>query len=542
MVDDTVSRIVGIDHALSLASEYTLKDAGRYPMNKQTDGGTGTNRIIPMGARFQLDPSFNCDGMSGAGKGEIMICHALQTYGGYMHDTGGVPASIYFQEDGSAGGVFSAMGLNENSQLIHIPWGSLRVLKSWNSYTPVTNPPPPPPATSISSFTTAASSVGYTGSTTLSWSTQNATGCSISNGIGSVGTGGSHSTGALTSDTTFTLTCSGNGTASKQVTVHVTAPTITAFTASPASIAYNADAALSWSTQNAGSCALAPDVGSVGTSGTRSTGNLTATTTYSLACSGSGTATKQVTVTVAGSPPISIESFTASPASIAYNTGSTLSWSVQGANSCSITPGIGSVGTSGTRSTGLLTRTAIFTLTCDNRASKQITVTVATPGKGGGTTGNPPSSGTQTTTGSGTTHSSGAGPSAGGSTASQRSAVPAVIRTALTPITAVASLAPCDDTPAPAGKDCACTADGNALECAVVRIANPFITVLAAITGLTLIVRAVMAVQTLGAGRYADAMWIQLTRRRLIRLLAALLGCGAVYLLLQFVVPGGFLH
>lgn len=135
-----------INHALSLASQATLKNAGRPPMNQQTDGGNG---VVPMGARFQLDPSVNCDRLSGASKGEIMICHAMQTYGGYMHDTGGVPMSIYFQEDGTTGNAWSALGLNENTALTKIPWNKMRVLKAWNSYDQVSGTSPtvtPPPS------------------------------------------------------------------------------------------------------------------------------------------------------------------------------------------------------------------------------------------------------------------------------------------------------------------------------------------------------------------------------------------------------------
>ncbi len=129
-----------INHALSLVSQNTVANQGRYPMNQKTDGGNGA---VPMGARFQLDPTFNCDGMSGASKGEIMVCHAMQTYGGYMRDTGGVPLSIYFQEDTSAGGIMTAAGVDENTPFSHIPWNRLRVLKSWNSYTGATINPVP---------------------------------------------------------------------------------------------------------------------------------------------------------------------------------------------------------------------------------------------------------------------------------------------------------------------------------------------------------------------------------------------------------------
>jgi hypothetical protein len=136
-----------INHALSFASQYTGSDH-RYPMTA-SDGHDGD---IPMGARIQLNPSVNCGALPGASSGEKMVCQALETYGGYMRDTGGVVLSMYFEgedlndpsrnpPDGSAGnagrsgGVFGRVGLHDGADLGEIPWGKLRVLKSWNSFT-----------------------------------------------------------------------------------------------------------------------------------------------------------------------------------------------------------------------------------------------------------------------------------------------------------------------------------------------------------------------------------------------------------------------
>lgn len=66
-------------------------------------------------------------------------------------------------------------------------------------------------------------SIAYNGSATLSWTSTNATSCTASNGwSGGKATSGSESTGSLTSDTTYTLTCDGpGGSASDSVTVTV---------------------------------------------------------------------------------------------------------------------------------------------------------------------------------------------------------------------------------------------------------------------------------------------------------------------------------
>src|SRR6185437_13361733 len=81
-----------INHALSFASQFT-SSSFRYPM-VASDGGGGD---IPMGARLQLDPAVKCNSLAGASVGEKMVCQALETYGGYMRDTGGVTLSMYFE-------------------------------------------------------------------------------------------------------------------------------------------------------------------------------------------------------------------------------------------------------------------------------------------------------------------------------------------------------------------------------------------------------------------------------------------------------------
>lgn len=90
--------------------------------------------------------------------------------------------------------------------------------------TQTTPPKPTAPPTAIGSFSASPASISYNSSSTLSWSTSNATSCSITPSIGPVAVNGSRSTGALTSSVTFTLSCSGNGTVSKQAGVTVGSP------------------------------------------------------------------------------------------------------------------------------------------------------------------------------------------------------------------------------------------------------------------------------------------------------------------------------
>jgi hypothetical protein len=142
-----------INHALSFATKFA-STTWRYPMNASDGKGTDPNNV-PMGARLQLDPSVDCNGLSGASTGEKMVCQALETYGGYIRDSGGVPLSMYFEgEDlqdpdrnppttpgnpGRPGGIFDKIGLHDGKDLANIPWDKLRVLNAWNSFTPVSS-------------------------------------------------------------------------------------------------------------------------------------------------------------------------------------------------------------------------------------------------------------------------------------------------------------------------------------------------------------------------------------------------------------------
>jgi sugar lactone lactonase YvrE len=170
-------------------------------------------------------------------------------------------------------------------------------------------PPPPPPAAGSLALTAGPLSVAPGGRAGLSWTTTNATSCEASGGwSGARPTSGSEQTPALSSTTTFTLTCnSPSGQMSRSATIEVTAapaPTI-ALTANPTTVAGGAGTNLSWSSTNATSCLASGGwSGARGTSGSADSGPLAATTTFALACSGpGGQATQSVVVNVASSGP-----------------------------------------------------------------------------------------------------------------------------------------------------------------------------------------------------------------------------------------------
>ncbi len=148
-----------INHALYFTSTNSCRTF-RKPAGK-SDGGGGGSSCVPMGARMQLDPAVDCNGLAGASKGAKMICVTMQKYGGYMLDSGGPgPISgIGIAGDdmtdpnrmawtrpgngmrGSRGcapvgpscGLITNVGLDSSAGALNaIPWNRMRVLSTWN--------------------------------------------------------------------------------------------------------------------------------------------------------------------------------------------------------------------------------------------------------------------------------------------------------------------------------------------------------------------------------------------------------------------------
>lgn len=172
--------------------------------------------------------------------------------------------------------------------------------------------------------------VEYNKSANISWSSTNASSCSISP-TGWTGTSGSQSLGPVTENIFLTITCSGpGGSASDGVSIVVVYPApkivpypggvsggggtggggvggsggggsgekCTGFCATPSTIGPGGSSILSWSSTNATSCSINQGVGPVPTTGTKTVSPL-ATTEYTLTCTGlGGTATAKTIVTV----------------------------------------------------------------------------------------------------------------------------------------------------------------------------------------------------------------------------------------------------
>src|SRR5579871_502499 len=240
---------------------------------------------------------------------------------------------------------------------------------------------PAPTAALTASPTVVASG----GQATLSWTSTNAATCAASGGwSGTLATSGSQTEGPLTSNTTYSLTCSSSsGTASSaaSATVNVT-PTV-ALSVSPNQIMGSGTATLSWSSTNATACTASGGwSGPEPTSGSQSTGALTSTHSYSLSCSGAGgtSNTAQVTVTVSSgtvtvSPSIAtltqtqLQQFTASVAN-----GGGVSWSVDGVAGGNSSVGI--IGADGLYTPGTAVGSHSIQATSLNNASDTAVATV----------------------------------------------------------------------------------------------------------------------------------------------------------------------
>jgi phospholipase C len=140
--------------------------------------------------------------------------------------------------------------------------------------------------------------IGAGQSATLKWTSTNATGVSIDQGIGPQGPSGSL-TVSPAATTTYTITAV-NGSATATATATVNAPLSVALTANPANITPGQSATLSWTSRGAASFSIDNGVPAISPTQTSVTVSPTQTTTYTItAADASGhTATSSATVTV----------------------------------------------------------------------------------------------------------------------------------------------------------------------------------------------------------------------------------------------------
>jgi hypothetical protein len=241
------------------------------------------------------------------------------------------------------------------------------------------------PAMSLGSPTVA---VG--GSTTLTWSTINATACTASGSwSGALAANGSQTVTVATAVTNqYTLTCTNAAGASGSNSVNLTAvaPAVPTLTLSATSITLGQSATISWSSSTAASCTASGSwSGPLPISGSQVlTPTGVGSDTYSLVCTNTlGTSTAaSVTLAVTAPPAPAAPTLTLAATSLTVGNSTTITWSSSTATSCTASGSwTGTLASSGTQT---LTPTAggtdTYTLTCTNAGgtspASSVTLTV----------------------------------------------------------------------------------------------------------------------------------------------------------------------
>ena len=155
---------------------------------------------------------------------------------------------------------------------------------------PAPQEPQPAPAPTLA-FDASAGRVAPGGSATLSWTADNADGCTASGGwSGSLPASGQQSVGPIESATGFALTCSGaGGEVSGHVGIDVAAEPEVQLGADQLAVPAGGTATLSWQSTDAESCTAGGGwSGERPRSGTESVGPIDRSTTFSLSCDGLG--------------------------------------------------------------------------------------------------------------------------------------------------------------------------------------------------------------------------------------------------------------
>ena len=255
-------------------------------------------------------------------------------------------------------------------------------------------PPPPPPAPTVT-LAASATEVAAGGSVVLTWSSTHATSCTAGEGwTGSRGTSGTETvTPNGNGFSSYSLICTGpGGMAPATVSVAVRRiPVVTLQAGGGGPLDYYTSTRLTWSSTDARTCSASGGwSGDRPTSGSEATALLTATTTYTLTCTGlAGSSMATVTVNVS-SPRVPVVTLAPSPSTIVVGTASTLNWSTYYTDSCTASGGWSgprqpsSQGQAMQESTGPLSTTTTYTLACTNpagtaSATATVTVVVAFP-------------------------------------------------------------------------------------------------------------------------------------------------------------------
>ncbi len=235
-----------------------------------------------------------------------------------------------------------------------------------------------------------SSTVAVGGSTTLTWSTINATSCTASGSwSGALAASGSQTVTVTTAGTNqYILTCTNAAAASGSNSINLTAvaPAVPTLTLSTTSITLGQSATITWSSSTATSCTASGSwSGPLPPSGSQVLTPVgVGSDTYALVCSNAlGTATAvPVTLAVAAPPAPAAPTLTLAATSITVGNSTTITWSSATATSCTASGSwTGTLASSGTQTLAPAAGGSdTYTLTCSNAGgtspASSVTLTV----------------------------------------------------------------------------------------------------------------------------------------------------------------------
>lgn len=227
-------------------------------------------------------------------------------------------------------------------------------------------PTPQPSGPPTITFTAQPTAIILGASTTLSWSSTNATSVTIDNGIGQVAASGTKDEIPPTT-TTYNATAAGPG-GSAKASVTVTVGGLQGFqlSAKPTSILQGQSSTLTFSAPGADFITIDNGVGKVGASGSV-TVTPTSTTTYTGTASFNGaTMNASVTITVAPLAPMPTVSLSVNPTAITPGQSATLSWTSTNTTSLSINQGVGPVAIPSGSVSVSPSATTVYTITAND--------------------------------------------------------------------------------------------------------------------------------------------------------------------------------
>ena len=224
-------------------------------------------------------------------------------------------------------------------------------------------------------LTASPLSIGYGGTTTITWSSEHVADCTAEGDwSGKQKLNGSLRMQGLTRDKEFRLFCQGpQGEVSDSISINVYEPGIkvpqVSLTATPASISYNGSTRLNWNTSGADICRASGDwFGSRNRSGSQDITQLTEDSRFILTCTiaggsgGEGIDIAEVSVDPLPPPTVTLS---ANHTEVAPNNSVTLRWSSSYADSCIATGDwSGTKRFSGTHTIRNVEKDSLFNLQC----------------------------------------------------------------------------------------------------------------------------------------------------------------------------------